>query len=152
MCRKSRKTLKEFIFILLYAFIIFAFLYNFRIIKVDGVSMEPTLKNKSHILVKRYNDELSVDDIIVFRQENDLCIKRVAAISGDFISLKEGSVCINNVIYNDYKYSGYSSSYIIENDEVFVLGDNSRNSIDSRNFGPIKKNEIKYVKIRKDEN
>jgi hypothetical protein len=35
------------------------------------------------------------------------------------------------------KYAGRSSSYAIPDDSIFVLGDNSRDSIDSRFYGAV---------------
>ncbi len=77
-------------------------------------------------------------------------IKRVVAIPGDKVYIKDGLVYINGEVESGYNFQGktYSISdmnYPIEipNDKVFVLGDNRENSLDSRSIGLINYSQIK---------
>lgn len=104
-------------------------------------------------------------DIVVFnRQEVSLgsngpekrqLIKRVIGVPGDRVVVKDGLV----TIYNDAHPGGFDpdkegpQAGIIKNsdgevnqivgpDEVFVMGDNRGNSLDSRMFGPISADDV----------
>ena len=77
-------------------------------------------------------------------------IKRVVAVPGDKVDIKDGLVYINGEVESGYIFQGktYSISdmnYPIEipNDKVFVLGDNRENSLDSRSIGLINYSQIK---------
>lgn len=80
---------------------------------VPSASMEPTLKEKSYILGVRIYDDLEVGDIIIFEHNGTTMVKRIAAVGGE-------------TIYVDGK------TYIVPEGSLFMLGDNTENSFDSR--------------------
>ena len=80
---------------------------------VPTSSMEPTLKTGSVFLGFRIIGSIEVGDIIVFRHDERLLVKRVAAVSGDMI-----------------EHNGQVLS--VPEDSFYVLGDNCRSSYDSR--------------------
>ena len=83
--------------------------YIFTTIRVEGLSMYPTLKSKQLLLVLKFTT-IDLGDIIVFQLPNEKpFIKRVTAI---------------------------------ENNEYYVLGDNTNNSKDSRHYGLIHKDDV----------
>lgn len=81
-------------------------------------------------------------------------IKRVVGLPGDRIIIKEGTVTVINTAhpsgYNpdttgDYQPLGFTSGeidYNVGENEIFVMGDNRGNSLDSRSFGPIQSDDI----------
>jgi len=99
------------------ATIVITFVTNFVAFKVEGRSMEPTLKAGQYIIVRK-NSEVKKGDIIV-TNKNIKLIKRVTAVEGDIV---DGTVIPEN--------------------QVYVLGDNLSISRDSREFGPIDTNMI----------
>ena len=89
------------------------FRFVFIIGYVPSASMEPTLKEKSYILGVRIYDDLEVGDIIIFEHNGTTMVKRIAAVGGE-------------TIYVDGK------TYIVPEGSLFMLGDNTENSFDSR--------------------
>ena len=109
---KVKEFLREFrLVLILFVLAIVLFVvkrYFFGIVKVDGDSMYPTLKDGEYVVMK-ITDDVEVGDIIILHVDyeygmtSEYIIKRVAEIAAD------GS--------------------------VYVLGDNAEHSFDSRQCG-----------------
>ena len=122
------------------AFLIRTFIVELYI--VDGPSMRPTLENHERLVVNKfiYNfHEPERGDVLVFRYPRDPSrdfIKRVIALPGDTIEIKDGQVFVNDQLQNE-KYilektrTEYPKAKIPEG-TIFVMGDNRNNSEDSR--------------------
>lgn len=147
MRQKSSGIISNTVFMTSAVIVVAFFLFVVNIIRVNGVSMEPTLKNGSIIFTSRIFDNIKCDDIVVFSLDGTDCVKRVAATGGDKVEFKDGFVYINGIKLSNYSYSGEDMVYSISEDELFVLGDNSKKSLDSREFGPISIDSVKSRKI-----
>lgn len=125
---------------------------------VIGVSMEPNLYNGQEILVNRFGVRLfspKRGDVLVFlpngNTNSHYYVKRVVALPGEKVVIKEGHLYVNDALYKDFEYDKIADPGIAEeeivlaSDEYFVLGDNVNNSEDSRsaNIGPVKREDIK---------
>ena len=77
-------------------------------------------------------------------------VKRVIALPGDTVQIKNGSLYVNGLLYKYVEYDKIEDAGITENpitlgnNEYFTLGDNINNSEDSRsgNIGAVKKDNI----------
>ena len=135
-------------------------------IKVSGTSMDPTLKNNERIKFYFYFPTLEIKrgDIVVFKNDKTKddnnqpasYVKRVIAMPGEEVMLQDGFIKVNDKVLNEpyvkVKKTTYSESFtpeckkiIVPQDSYFVLGDNRANSKDSRDFGFVKKNEVRYI-------
>jgi len=119
------------------AFVIFLS-QNFTTVEVKGPSMEPTFKEKDHVLTSKAYwlvGDLKRGDIVVIRsrdEKGEYYIKRINRVGGetvDFINLPDN-------------YSIINGEYVVPDDEYYVLGDNRPVSEDSRIWGPVKSDEI----------
>ena len=104
------------------------------------------------------------EDIIIFVKHgvNEIggsdkqLIKRVIGLPGERVTVREGKVTVYNrqnprgfnpdvgswIADAQLSQTGGSVDITVKEDEVFVLGDNRDNSLDSRAFGTVKANDI----------
>lgn len=120
-------------------------------VRVENVSMLPTLKPGEFLLVNRVAYKFgqpSIGDIIVFHApgENEMdYIKRVIGLPGDQVRITDGIVYINNQpLYELYiaEAPRYSGTWDVPPNEYFVLGDNRNNSSDSHMWGFVPHDDI----------
>lgn len=114
----------------------------FRIVDVSGDSMTNTLQNKEKLVLSGIITQPDYGDIVVVRRVNDVpLIKRVIGLPGDkiFIDDTSGIVYRNGKALDEpYVRGGFTPSkglntvYVVPKGGVFVLGDNRRESLDSR--------------------
>jgi len=128
---------------LLLALITRAFL--FRVTRVTGYSMVPTLNHGDVLILNRLTyvfSSPSVGDIVAFPYPEDpseYFIKRVIAAPGDIVNLVDGQVFVNGELLDDAfsdapirSMGNVDFPLTIEEGRFFVLGDNRNNSQDSR--------------------
>ena len=109
-----------------------------RSVVVQEGSMEPTLVPGERVLMDSAWYRLSSPkrgDIIAFRTSEDkkasIHIKRVIALPGETVQIKDGQILINGEVYNEKdEFPAITNAGLAS-----VLGDNRNNSEDSRHNG-----------------
>lgn len=124
---------------------------------VIGASMETSLYNGQEVLVNRLIYQVSSprkNDIVVFlpngNHNTHYYVKRVVALPGETVQIKEGKLYVNGAMQDEIAYDKIADPGIAENalklgaDEYFLLGDNVNSSEDSRsgNIAAVKKDTI----------
>ena len=129
---------------------------------VKGNSMNPTLLNGEKMIVSKahyYFDEPKRFDIVVFRYNDSLLVKRIIGLPGEQLFFKNGRLYINGKWIDEaflHEELGDNDEPFTEDfmliektffnrippDTYFVLGDNRPNSVDSRDIGFINKKSI----------
>ncbi|MBA4419030.1 MAG: signal peptidase I [Syntrophus sp. (in: bacteria)] len=169
---KSKSKTREYLESLIIAAIIAFFVRGFVVqaFKIPSSSMEPTLLIGDHLLVNRLSYVVKVPftdivllnlgkpkrgDVVVFRYPVDTSkdfIKRVVAVGGDKVEIRDKAIYINGKkiadpwgVYADQSIvPGFLSPkdnlepIVVPKDTYFVMGDNRDRSLDSRFWGFVK--------------
>lgn len=124
--------------------------------RVVGASMEPTYKSGDILVATKSADEgdLTYRKVIVAKgtghTEGLYIIKRIVALPGDVVLIRDGMLYVNGVPeedgYEKILDPGIAASPItLKDNEYFVLGDNRNGSEDSRVFGPLDIEDIESI-------
>ncbi|WP_026477723.1 signal peptidase I [Alkaliphilus transvaalensis] len=139
-----KKLYKPIILAMILAFLV-TFLYQPTLVK--NFSMRPTLEENDLLIVNNRlmnsNKQPKIGEIIVFKTQfknsghkEITMIKRVIALAGDRIIIRDGKVYVNSTqIEEAYLMEPYTDGEIelqVPEGKVFVMGDNRAVSLDSR--------------------
>ncbi|OCB93977.1 Signal peptidase I [Bacillus amyloliquefaciens] len=118
---------------------------------VDGRSMDPTLHDRERIFVNmtvKYISDFKRGQIVVLNGENEHYVKRIIGLPGDTVQMKNDQLYINGKKVSEpylaankkkAKQGGFDTltddfgPVKVPDDKYFVMGDNRRESMDSRN-------------------
>jgi signal peptidase I len=118
---------------------------------VDGLSMEPNFHDGQIILANRFQYLFGTPergDVAILKFPGDpnhkKYIKRIIGLPGETVTIKDGSVYINNKKLIEPYISNYvetlpNQTTILKDKDYFLMGDNRPNSSDSRIWGVAEK-------------
>ena len=142
-------------FVILPSLIGYVRAHDVEALRIPSRSMEPAVLQGDFIFAdKRYNcpgckHAIHRGDIAIFTYPNNrtlLYIKRIVALPGDQVTLGRSGIEVNGKPLADPAGSGSvplpEQTVTVPPGQVFVLGDNRRESVDSRNFGCVPMQDV----------
>ena len=140
--KRYGSTLRNTIYILIVVAAVAVLLsaYLVSVLRVEGVSMSPNLEDRDLVLAF-HTKKFDPGDVVGFYYNNRILLKRVIGSPGDVVDLDtEGNLYVNSVmleeryiVEKDYgDYTDIRFPYHVPEKRFFVVGDNRKESIDSR--------------------
>ena len=118
---------------------------------VSGNSMAPSLLDQDLVLYTRIGNRYKRGSLVsVALPSGEYYVKRVIAVAGDEVDIRDGIVYVNGVPEEGDYFKGptlpeegaFTYPLRVEEGSVFVLGDNRADSIDSRFLGPVAESQL----------
>ena len=145
---------KALLIAIVLAFVVRAFLMT--PIEVKGASMEPTLHSQERMFVTKIGEPRRFDIVVFHATEDKDYIKRVIGLPGDRVEYKDDVLYINGKPFDEpyleenkkqVTHGPLTGSFtlsetpvgsdVVPEGHIFVLGDNRRDSRDSRHIGAV---------------
>ncbi|HAV64626.1 MAG TPA: signal peptidase I, partial [Verrucomicrobiales bacterium] len=122
------------------------------IVRVTGISMEPTLRDGEIKVVNRLayrsrspqrGDIVSIGEL---KGQRDMYMKRVVALPGETFLIRNGYVHVNGERIEEpyvlHRASWYHPQIVLGSDEYMVIGDNRGMHITDHKFGRVERQFI----------
>jgi len=113
--------------------------------------MYPAIKDGDLVFFYRYGpDHYLPQDVVAVRLAGELQFRRVVATAGDTVDIADNRLVINGapqqepgiLVKTDRYQEGISFPLVVPEGQVFLLGDNRIESIDSRIYGCVEIEDI----------
>ena len=146
--------------LLLVLWVLFFFIIG--VTRMPSTDMYPRIDAGDLLVYYRLDKDVKAQDVIVIEKTvpemegRQRIVSRVIAVAGDRVEITDGNQVIvngnvlveSNIFYPTPRYEGFVEYPLtLQEGECFVLSDNRNGGMDSRFFGPVKKDEIKGTVI-----
>lgn len=121
-----------------------------EVVRVESDSMAPTVQAGDRLLVRHGPGDVRRGDVLVLRDPHGAgaLVKRVVAVGGQRVAIEDGVLVVDAVpVAEPYadpdRIDGvFHRPRLVPPGHVFVLGDDRRESVDSRDFGPVPVSDV----------
>lgn len=122
---------------------------------VEGSSMMPNYPPGTRVYAAPISTRLERGDVVVLDDgKEDYAVKRIIGVPGETVQLWRGAVFVNRKLLiepylpaHTYTYPNEhgrrGATYVLNESQYFVLGDNRPRSVDGRAYGPVERSRIK---------
>jgi signal peptidase I len=122
---------------------------------VEGKSMTPNYPPGTPLYTTAIMTPVDRGDVVLLRDGgDDYAVKRVVGLPREMVQIWRGCVFINKKLLVEPYLPAHTytfpvererrgATFVLGDDEYFVMGDNRLNSADSRTYGPVRRKQIK---------
>lgn len=151
MKKETKKELISYAIIIIVIILIRTFIVT--PVRVNGTSMDTTLKNGEIMILNKLKykfKDIKRFDIVVVDYKGEKLIKRIIGLPGETLKYENSILYINDEEVEEYFKNQETLDFdikdlnydVIPDNCYMVLGDNRRDSLDSRYLGCIDKKDI----------
>lgn len=149
-----KEKIKPFLpYIIIIAVVLFIKAFIVTPIKVNGESMYPTLEESDIMILNKtayYFNKPERFDIVVVNMPNEYLIKRVIGLPGEHIEYIDNTLYVDGKKIKENFKHGKTDDFNIEElgskrvpeGSYLVMGDNRENSLDSRELGFMREEQL----------
>ena len=118
--------------------------------RMTGNNMFPFVKDGDLCIVYKLDDYTTGDVVLYRNNEGKMKLGRIVAVGGQSVDFpKDGGYTVDGyqpseeITYQTFGADGVKYPIVVGDDEVFIMNDFRSDTDDSRQFGSIKKSDIK---------
>jgi signal peptidase I len=123
-----------------------------QVMRIGSGSMAPTLPTGGLVVVSTFSDVARRDVVVVHPPGSaELLVKRAVAVGGDEVAIEDGVLVVNGDpvcepgIDPDRIDGVWFAPVAVPEGELFLLGDDRRDAVDSRDFGTVRESDVAGV-------
>lgn len=120
-------------------------IFLFGAARNTDLGMAPSVKSGDLVCYFRLDRQYAASDLAALKIEGRFQTRRVIAVGGDTVDLTDEGLLVNGYLQQEIDMVGETLPYtdgitfpvVLEEDQVFLLGDNREHASDSRLYGAV---------------
>ena len=136
--------------IIVAAITVLIFTFLFGLTRNQSLNMQPAVQDGDLLLYYRIVPQYQADQIVIVKHDGRTLPVRVVATAGDTVNITPDGLTVNGSVVVEPGVIGETTAFVgavtfpltVPTGQVFLLGDNRENAIDSRVFGCVDEDDI----------
>ncbi len=124
--------------------------YVFGLTRNASLNMQPAFRDGDLVMYYRLDRTFTAGDVIVIRYREKTYLERVIASAGDTVDITADGLSVNGSLLQEPYRRGETTPFegevtfplTVPEGELFVLGDDREQSVDSRMFGCVRCEDV----------